>query len=90
MREPGPGCVIFTGLLGDERDLTMRWRASWLRRWVRRVEIALHRRSLRTRWVTTPPADVADSRAYRIVFDNGALFTTYRPAPWAIELTRGD
>lgn len=35
-------------------------------------------------------ADRAGGRAYRIAFDNGALFTTYLPAPWAIQLTRGD
>lgn len=34
-------------------------------------------------------ADPADSRVYRITFDNGAVFTTSLPAPWAIELTPG-
>lgn len=96
--------------------------------------MALHRRGLRTRWVTTPPqtnesyvgwharwlstsmwyrtpgdrpdieisrgtegtvtefivANPAGCRADRIAFDNGALFTTYLPTPWAIELTRSN
>lgn len=30
------------------------------------------------------------SYGYRITCDNGALWGTYLPAPWAIELTRGD
>jgi hypothetical protein len=113
------------------------WRAPW--RWLRgqwrRVDTALHRSGLRTRWVTTPPpahenyvgwharwlatssmwcrtphdqpdieishgitgtvtefvvADRSGGRAYRITFDNGAVFTTYLPAPWLIKLTRDD
>lgn len=112
----------------------MDWHAPW--RWLRslghRVDTALHRSGLRTRWVTTPPpahesyvgwrarwlgstsmwcrtpgdapdieisqgikgtvtefvvADRAGGRVYRIAFDNGALFSTYLPAPWAIQLT---
>ncbi|MGQ0773814.1 MAG: hypothetical protein ACT4NY_05265 [Pseudonocardiales bacterium] len=111
-------------------DWPVPWR--WLRSLGRRVDTALHRSGLRTRWVTTPPpahesyvgwharwlgptsmwcrtpgdvpdieisqgtegtvtefvvADRAGGRVYRIAFDNGALFSTYLPAPWAIALT---
>lgn len=35
-------------------------------------------------------AGTPGSYGYRITFDNGAVFGTYLPAPWAIQLTRGD
>jgi len=108
------------------------WR--WLRGQWRRMDTALHRSGLRTRWVTTPPpadesyigwrarwlanssmwcrtpgdepdlevsngldgtvtefvaADRSGGSVYRITFDNGAVFTTYLPSPWLIELTPG-
>lgn len=72
------------------------WRARWLARssmWCRTpgdeqdLEVSHGLDGTVTDFVA---ADRAGSRVYRITFDNGVVFTTSLPAPWAIELTPGN
>ena len=72
------------------------WRARWLATssmWCRTpgdepdIEISHGTEGTVTEFVA---ADRAGSRVYRITFNNGAVFTTSLPAPWAIKLTRSD
>lgn len=70
------------------------WRARWLgtSMWCRTlgdepdIEISRGTEGTVTEFVREDYA----GRGYRITFDNGAVFGTSLPAPWAIELTPGD